>query len=368
MSQTFKPSPVIAPRLRVLADKKPIDGTQSFTILSGNNYQADQFSVQFALNPESDFSANWWSSQPRVRLTLQAGFANPAGIVANWTTLLVGDCDTIDIEMGTNIVRARGRDLSALFIDSKIKQTYQNQTSSQIATILANAAGLTPNIETTTTLVGTYYRTDHTMTALNQFNEIKTEWDMLVYLAGQEGFNLWVEGTTLNFQPPSKTQNIVNIPYIQGNIPQFGGSSLTLHRAMTLARDVEVHVRSWDSRHKNGFTVRLRGSIQTNAGAVVKLGPPQIYVFVKPDLTRAQAERFAEEKLNKISGYQRTIDIKMPGDLTTNVRDKVRLTGTGAFFNQRYYIDSLTRKISLKSGFIQTFTLKSRSSQTIIVS
>lgn len=368
MPQTFKQSPVTAPRLRVLADKTPIDNAQSFTVTSGNNYQADQFSVQFALHPDSDFSANWWSSQPRVRLTLQAGFANPAGIVANWTTLLVGDCDTIDIEMGTNMVRARGRDLSALFIDSKVKQTYQNQTSSQIATTLANAAGLTPNIEPTTTLVGTYYRTDHTMTALNQFNEIKTEWDMLVYLAGQEGFDLWVEGTTLNFQPSPKTQNIINIPYRQGDIPQFGGSSLTLHRAMTLARDVEVHVRSWDSRHKNGFTVRLRGSIQTNAGAVVKLGPPQIYVFVKPDLTRAQAERFAEEKLNKISGYQRTIDIKMPGDLTTNIRDKVMLTGTETKFDRRYHIDSLTRQISLKSGFIQTLILKNYSPKPEVIS
>lgn len=347
-----------APRLRVLADKTPIDGVQSLSVSSGNNYQADQFSVQFALNPASDFSANWWSNQARIRLTLQAGFADATGAVSNWVTLLVGDCDTIDLEMGSNIVSARGRDLTALLIDQRLDQTYQNQTSSQIALSLANEVGLTPNIATTTTLIGLYSRADHTMTALNQFSEIKTQWDMLVYLAGQEGFDVWVEGETLHFQPPAQTPKIVNIPYQQGVLPQFGGTSLVFHRAMTLAKDVEVQVRSWNAQHKKGFTVKLRGSIKTNAGGVVKLGPPQTYVFVKPDLTRAQAERFAEEKLKKISGYQRTAELKMPGDLKTNIRDNIYLSGTGTKFDRRYYIDSLTRQISLKSGFTQTLILK----------
>lgn len=353
-----------APRLRVLADKKPIEGAQSLTVVSGNNHQANQFSVQFALGLASDFSADWWSRQGRIRLTLQAGFADATGDVAGWTTLLIGDCDTVDIDMANAIVRAQGRDLSALLIDSRVTQTYQNQTSSQIVTTLANAAGLTPNVTATTTLVGPYYRTDHNMTALSQFSEIKTQWDMLVYLAGQEGFNVWVEDTTLNFMPPPAMPNIVNLPYKKGVIPQFGATSLALHRAMTLAKDVEVHVRSWDSHHKNGFTVKLRGSIKTNAGGVVKLGPPQTYIFVKPDLTRDQAQRFAQEKLKEISRYERIIEVKMPGDLTTNARDMVNLTGTETAFDQAYHIDTMTRKISLKSGFIQTMTLKNHSPQT----
>ena len=354
-------SSVNAPRLRVLADKTPIDGAQSFTVTSGNNHQADEFKVQFALAAGGDYSANWWSNQPRVRLTLQAGFADATGAVANWTTLLVGDCDTIDLDMSTFIVHAAGRNLTALLIDSKVAKTYQNQTASQIATDLAKAVGLTPNVATTTTLVGPYYRHDHTMTALSQFSEARTQWDLLVYLAGQEGFNVWVDGTTLNFLPPPEKPTIVNIPYQQGQIPQFGGSTLTLHRSMVLAKDVEVQVHSWDSHHKNGFTVKVRGSIKTNAGAVVKLGPPQTYVFVKPNLTRAQAENFAQDKLKYISRQERGVEIKMPGDLTTNTRDMVYLTGTGTKFDQRYYIDSLIRQISLQSGFTQTLTLKNNS-------
>lgn len=358
MTPSLTPCGVNAPRLRILADKTPLDGAQSFTITSTNNRQADQFNAQFALIPGSGFSATWWSLQSRVRLTLQAGFSNPAGGVSGWRTLLVGDCDTMDLDLPHGIVRVAGRDLTALLIDQKLAETYQNQTASQVATLLAKAVGLTPNVAPTTTLIGRYYTADHTNTALGQFSEARTQWDMLVYLADQESFEVWVEGTTLYFQPPPAKPTVVSLPYIQGMIPQFGGMSLALHRAMTLAKDVQVRVRSWNSNHKEGFTVTVRGSIKTNAGAVVKLGPPQIYSFVKPDLTHAQAQVFAQQKLVEISRNERVVTVQMPGDLTTTTKDMVSLSGTGTSFDQNYYIDTLERVMDLKSGFVQTLTLK----------
>lgn len=364
MPQSTTYGGVNAPRLRILANKTPIEGAQSFTITSTNNRQADQFSAQFALIPGSVFSADWWSTQGQIRLTLQAGFADALGNVSGWTTLLVGDCDTVDIAMAVGEVRVAGRDLTALLIDQKIADTYQNQTSSQIATILANAAGLTPNVTATTTLVGRYYRSDHTNTALDQFSEAGTQWDLLVYLATQEGFDVWVDGTTLNFQPPPVTPTMVNLTYSSGNIPKFNGMSLNLHRAMTLAKDVEVQVRSWNSQHKSGFTVKMRGSIKTSSGAVVKLGPPQTYIFVKPGMTHAQAQVFAQQKLVEISRHERVVAFKMPGDLISTVRDMVSLSGTQTSFDQAYYIDTLERSLDFKSGFIQTITMKNHSPQT----
>lgn len=363
MPPTPSPGGVNAPRLRVLAGSAVVDGALDWTITATNNRQANQFNAQFALIPGSVFSADWWSTQSRIRLTLQAAFADPNGGVLGWQTLLVGDADTVDIELGTNIVRVAGRDLTALLIDQKVVDTYQNQTASQVATTLANKAGLTPNVAATSTLIGRYYRADHTNTTLDQFSEASTQWDLLVYLANQEGFDVWVDGTTLNFQPTLSSPTTVNLPYIQGNIPRFGGTSLKLHRALTLAKDIEVKVRSWNSQHKRAITVTARGSIKTNAGAVVKLGPPQTYVFVKPDLTHAQAQAFAQQKLAEISRNERTVAITMPGDLTTSARDMVRLSGTGTGFDQSYYIDSLERTLSLTQGFTQTLTLKNHSPQ-----
>lgn len=364
MTQGLGAGMVNAPRLRVLADQTPVDGAQSFTITANNNRQADQFNAAFALLPGSDFSADWWSRQGRVRLSLQAGFADPTDGVSGWTTLLVGDCDSVDIEMTTGIVRVAGRDLTALLIDQKIVASYQNQTASQVVMNLAKGAGLTPNVASTTTLIGRYYRADHTNTALDQFSEASTQWDLLVYLATQEGFDVWVSGTTLNFQPPPEKPVMVKMPYTTGIIPRFGGMELSLHRAMTLAKDVEVQVRSWNSHHKKGFTVKLRGSIKTNEGAVVKLGPPQTYVFVRPNLTHAQAEIFAQQKLKEISRHERMVSVKMPGDLSLNVRDMVQLRGTETGFDQDYYIDTIERSLNLKSGFVQTVTMKNHSPQT----
>lgn len=361
MPQTLSLGGVNAPRLRILAGTTPIAGAQSWKITATNNRQAAQFNAQIALLPGSSFSADWWSTQGQIRLALQAGFTNEAGGVVGWQTMLVGDCDTVDIEMGTGLVRVAGRDLSALLIDQKISKTYQNQTSSQVATLLANEVGLTPNVAATSTLVGRYYRTDHTNTVQEQFSEASTQWDLLTYLADQEGFDVWVDGTKLNFQPSPANSTIVNLPYVQGAIPAFGGTSLTLHRALTLAKDVEVRVRSWSSKSKSSFMVSVRGSIKTNAGAVVKLGPPQVYNFIKPDLTHAQAEIFAQQKLVEISRHERVVTVNMPGDLTTNVRDMARLSGTGTGFDQIYYIDTLERTLSLNHGFVQTLTLKNQS-------
>lgn len=361
MPQILSAGGVNAPRLRILAGTTPIAGAQSWKITATNNRQSAQFNAQIALLPGSSFSADWWSTQGQIRLTLQAGFANEAGGVVGWQTMLVGDCDTVDIEMGTGLVRVAGRDLSALLIDQKIIKTYQNQTSSQVATLLANEVGLTPNVAGTSTLVGRYYRTDHTNTVQEQFSEASTQWDLLTYLADQEGFDVWVDGTTLNFKPPAASSTIVNFPYLQGAMPAFGGTSLALHRALTLAKDVEVRVRSWSSKSKSSFMVSVRGSIKTNAGAVVKLGPPQVYNFIKPDLTHAQAEIFAQQKLVEISRHERVVTVNMPGDLTTNVRDMARLSGTGTGFDQIYYIDALERALSLNHGFVQTLTLKNQS-------
>lgn len=360
---TPSPGGVNAPRLRVLAGAQPIIGAQSWTITATNNRQADQFNAHFALIPGASFSADWWSTQSRIRLTLQAGFADPNGGVLGWQTLLVGDADTVDIELGTGLVRVAGRDLTALLIDQKTTDSYQNQTASYVATLLANEVGLTPNVAPTSTLIGRYYRADHTRTVLDQFSEASTQWDLLVYLANQEGFDVWVEGTTLNFQPAPTQPTILTLPYMPGLIPRFGGTSLKLHRALTLAKDIEVKVRSWHSQHKEAITVTARGSIKTNAGAVVKLGPPQTYVFVRPDLTRAQAQAFAQQKLAEISRHERTVAVAMPGDLTTCARDMVQLSGTGTGFDQSYYIDTLERQISLTQGFVQTLTLKNHSPQ-----
>jgi hypothetical protein len=102
---------------------------------------------------------------------------------------------------GLGRLQIEGRDLSSRLIENKTQEAFVNQTSSQVATTLAQRRGLTPQVTATTTLVGRYYQQDHVRDSLNQFSRTTTEWDLLIYLAQREGFDVFVKGTTLYFQP-----------------------------------------------------------------------------------------------------------------------------------------------------------------------
>src|SRR5579859_5368301 len=113
-------------------------------------------------------------------------------------------------------------------------------------------------------------------------------------LAEREGFDLWVSGHTLNFQPPVAT---TTDPYVllwsdqgQGNrVANFEG--LKLHRSQTLAKDIIVKVASWNQAQ--GATIKAEAKrSQANKSQRVG-GQAQIYTFNPPNLTQAQAQQFA---------------------------------------------------------------------------
>jgi hypothetical protein len=79
---------------------------------------------------------------------------------------------------------------------------------------------------------GAYYKTDHVVLTQEQ-----TEWDLLIYLAKQENFDLWVSGRVLNFQPSP----LSTVPPYRIICPNSGSPQ-------TLARDVIVKVRTWNQK------------------------------------------------------------------------------------------------------------------------
>lgn len=165
---------------------------------------ADTFSVRFvgaSLPPATD--VNWFSNQKDMYIEIFAGFpadiSNPSP--SDLTKLIYGQADTIDYDIAADIVTVRGRDLTRVFIDAKTTEKFQNQTSSQIATTLATRRGLKAVVTATKTPAGAYYDIEH----VNLMDE-RTEWDILSFLAQQEGFNVYVKDQTLYFGPPTSTQ------------------------------------------------------------------------------------------------------------------------------------------------------------------
>jgi phage protein D len=365
---------ISAPRLQVLVNGVAIPAL-SAEVNSNNYYHADSFKFSVVTSDprviNAGRGARFWgadtsggsSSPVMVNIQVDAG----ASQQPNWVSLITGRVDNVDFDPVLNIVELDGRDNTALFIEARTFETYPNQTSSQVVTALAQAQGLTANVQATTTLIDRYYQTDHTKTALGNFARATTQWDLIVFLAEREGFNAWVSGNTLNFQPeapPTQSPFMVTVdpnsnPWVSTNV-----ETIKCKRSLNLARDIQVTVLTWNSRQKKSFkvTAKATGTKSASAGSsgTAAQSQTQNYVFTRPNLTHAQAQNWANQKLAQISQHERVVIVTMAGETNLTPRQGLQVQGTGTNWDIAYYISEISRTIDVE-GFHETVQAKNSS-------
>ena len=202
----------------------------------------------------------------------------------------------------------------------------------------------------TSTPVGRYYQSEHDQVTLDQFSRATTEWDLLVFLAQHEGFDVWVAGNALYFQPGAAqlaSRSLLPSDCIE----------LRMERALTLAGDVEVVVKSWNSRQQSEV-VQVASRPGSGSGAA---GSSQRYVYVRPNLLPDQALQLAQRILADVSCHERVVRATMPGDVVLSPRSFVSLQGTGTDFDQVYQVAEVEREFSLARGFVQHLHVKTGS-------
>lgn len=338
------------PRLRVLADGFELPGVIFAEIVSNNHYAADRFRLQLEVRP---VAAAQWSVTDSALLDIQVATDGP-----NWISLITGDVDQLRLDTRSHTMSLEGRDLTAGLIETRTQETFANQTSSEIATTIAARHGLTADVTRTMTPVGAYWQLEHDRITLGSFSRAITEWDLLVTLAQHEGYDVWVFGSTLFFRLasslPVAAVTLRSVATLSGPANII---SMQLERALTLARDIEVVVKSWNSRQANAFaqTARARreGSSSHAVGVAGARSRIQRYVYVVPNLTPDAALKLAQMRLAELTRHERVVEIEMPGELTLAPRQKIRVEATGTSFDQEYWIDEITRRIDVKHGFTQ---------------
>lgn len=343
------PNSLRTPRLRVLSNNTLLPGVLSAEITSNNHYAADRFRLTLQV---SAIDANTWSATPEALLDIQFSLDG-----FSWTSLLQGEVDQLHLDPRRLQLTLEGRDLTARLIQARTQETFANQTSSEIASALAARHGLTANVSHTTTPAGTYWQLEHDRIALDSFCRAVTEWDLLTTLAAHEGFDVWIAGTTLNFQPaptaldPTAILRPLPTPAGPANI-----ISIQLTRSLVLAGNIQVTVKSWNSRQANSFTQT------TQSPPSPSTAPVQTYTYVVPNLTPDAALKLAQTRLSELSRHERVIEVEMPGELTFTPRQQILLAGTNTAFDQIYWIDEITRQLDVHHGFTQR--LKARNTST----
>jgi phage protein D len=335
------------PRLRLIANGARIDGVIAAELTSNNHYAADRFRATIAIGPGAGGPGTNWAEAASIFCDLQLSL--DAGL--SWTSLVQGAVDSIDIDPVGGTVRIAGRDLAAALIETRTQETFANQTSSEIATTLAGRHGLQADAQATTTPVGRYWQLEHDRITLDQFSATISEWDLLTTLAQHEGFDVWVSGTTLHFRP----RGIAGGPeFMLRPVATISGAAnvagLRLERSLTLAGDIEVVVKSWNSRQQNAFVQTARAAREPGTSRKRK---PQRYVYVVPNLTPDEALKLAQRRLAELTRHERVIDAEMPGELDLAPRMMIGVEGTGTGFDQVYWIDEIERSLHVGHGFTQ---------------
>lgn len=325
------------PQLQVQANSAVLGGVLEASVSSNSHYAADRFRLRAALSSVgADVLAN---ASLRIEILV--------GVDTGLQSLIVGLADRIDIDPIQGIVEIEGRDFCAGLIETRIQQTFSNQTSSEIAQGFAQGQGLLADVAQTTTPVGRYYQSEHDQVALDQFSKATTQWDLLVFLAQHEGFDVWVSGFTLHFQPAAAA-------VVAQTVSPSECTGFRMQRALTLASDIEVVVKSWNSRQQSAFMqVARQSGHRSGAG-----GRTQRYVYVRPNLLPDQALQLAQRILADLSRHERVVRLTMPGALVLSPRSMVAIAGTGTDFDQVYQVAEIERELSVERGFVQQVTVK----------
>ena len=358
---TLRTSQARRPRGIVKINGTPVSFL-SASIDSKSHFAADTWRVKLeAWNQPEGFGMAFWGDAVDVQVEILFGTLLPGADAgaqpASPTLLLAGQVDDVEIDpLDGDSLLISGRDLAGQLIDRKTTNKYPDHVSSWIATQIATQFGLTPQVSATATPVGQYYKD-----AYSAIGRDISYWDLLVHLAEQEDFDLYVSGSTLYFGPPQADgdNNPLIITVAGGNqaIVQSNVNRIKLHRSLTIAKDVTVTVLSHGVHA--GKAIKAVASRSGNG----KSGGALHYKFNRPNLSQQQAQNFADSKLANITKFERTFDATMEGDPLLTVRNKALIQGTQTSFDQAYYIQQITRSLDMEGGFVMNIQGKNTSTE-----
>lgn len=349
---------------RCVRDGAIVPGCKRISWTETNHFSPDTFNATFAM--DAAHGLEWWDGTDLpVMLDMQIMDAK------GWRSLGLGVVDTVEVNMLAREAQVSGRDLAALLQDTEPPKTYQNMTATQIVLAIAEAHGMLADVTEISTAgraasdgrrdrdayEGRYLRDTHTAEALSQNTGAANEWDLLVRLAQHHQFSLYVAGRTIHFHPlPKLTDKPVVRTWQGGTVPRSNMIGLQATRRLQMARPVTVNVSSFNSA--TGQTVKATAkSTNARGGGVVagsafraKAARPKVYDFNRPNMTKAQAQEFADAMLADITRHERHVRWSEPVTPEVGTRRVLRLEGTGSAFDQVYFIETVTTSAGFEEG------------------
>jgi hypothetical protein len=290
--------------LQVALNGSPIQGLLHASIVTSNCFSSDSYTLTFAIGPWPLGDILFWSSlsAPYVEISVTTAYASTS------QNLISGMIDTVHVDPIQSTVAIEGRDLSSLMIDAYRQQDFVNQTASEVASTIALHHGLTPVITATTSSVGRYYGDGYTRLSLGQFSRLRSDWDLIVQLARENRFDVFVQGSSLFFQPTTSSDD-TPVPIAFREV-----QTIRFERTLTIPSSTTARVQSWNSQNMMSYDSADPGN-GTSAPQATSVTNGQPFLFSASNFTSQQVTDSAGRYAAELSRLGILLHIEMPWDL-----------------------------------------------------
>lgn len=329
--------------LTIVINGVQVEGLIHASIMTTNCFSADSFALTLAIGRPPLGDIDFWAATSVAYVEVFAAAQSDRMS----QILITGMADSVLIDPILGTIAIEGRDLSSSMIDSYRQQDFVNQTASEIVAAIARYHGLGAAVEPTAGSVGRYYGDGYTRLSLGRFSRLRSDWDLVVQLARENSFDVYVLGTTLFFQPSAGASD-APVPLAVGDVQR-----VRIERRLSITASTTARVQSWNSQNMATYD---SGKPIDSAGSKSAPSTPgnQVFLFSSSNLTLQQVTDAASRYTAELARLKKTLHIDMPWDFTLNPRTTVLLYGTHSDLDSTYRIDSIDRHYNSKSGSSQS--------------
>jgi phage protein D len=286
-------------------------------------------------------------------LQIQLGSAETSGVATVFDGQITGLEPEFTSQGATLVVC--GLDRAHLLQRSSRTATYQQTSYGEIATQLAEQAGLEASPEISSGL---------TLPFVQQSNE--TDWDFLWRLALEVDYQVRVEGRELGFSPAGKLGSEVTGL-------TWGAGLLAFRPRVTGVQQVdEVTVRGWDPATATAIEASASAPAPENRLGIDRdkvieaIGNARATVVDRPVTSQAHAETVANSLAAQLASVFVEGDGTAKGTPQLAAGGQVRIAGVGESFSGTYAVTGVRHHLRSPDGYLTDFSICGRAHRTVL--
>jgi len=297
-----------------------------------------------------------------IKISVQsADAAQPEPLIEGEVTALEAEYD-----MGGTFTVIRGYDQTHRFFRGRRTASYQQMTASDIATKIAQRAGLQVSVVTATTTVFDHY---------SQAGQ--TDWEVLSALARANNLEIAVREGKFSFSSPAVASAAPPAGGTANTDPlvlQLGKDLLRFRSILTSAGQVgKVEVRGWDVATKNALTAteaatttRIELPTVTPQALAKTFGDPTYVATDVPYRAQAEVDEAAKALADEVASAFAEFEGTARGNPKLRAGAAVSIDGLGEPFDGKYTITTSRHRFDPVTGYTTSFSVTGRRDRTLL--